>query len=226
MNDLIIKIQKLFKNYIHKNIKIPILKNIELEICKSDIISIVGPSGVGKTTFLNIIGLLDNFDTGEYHFNNVDVSKLNHTKKNKFRNEYIGFIHQFFYLIPELTILENVALPNMIMGNNNKESFEYAKNLLDIFDLYHRIDHKPSYLSGGEQQRAAIARALINKPILILADEMTGNLDEKTADKIFDFFINEITKNKQTLIYATHNFKYAKKAKKKFNLSNGKLYKI
>jgi len=218
-----IKIFNLYKSYTYRDSKFSILENIKFEIQKNDIISIIGPSGVGKSTFLNLVGLLDSFDNGEYYFEEIDVKKLTKQEKNKFRNVYIGFIHQFFHLIPELTILENVAIPKMIKDDNKKESYEYAYHLLETFGLQDRINFKPTYLSGGEQQRVAIARALINKPKIILADEMTGNLDEETADNIFDFFINEIEQNKQTLIYATHNKKYADKAKIKLQLTQKRL---
>ena len=129
-------------------------------------------------------------------------------------------------MIPELTILENVAIPKMIKDDNKKESYEYALYLLETFQLQDRINFKPTYLSGGEQQRVAIARALINKPKIIIADEITGNLDEKTADNVFDFFIDEIKKNKQTLIYATHNKRYSDRAKIKLKLSQKSFIKI
>ena len=219
----LIKIDNLNKSYQYKDLKFSILENIKFDVKENEIISIVGPSGVGKSTFLNLVGLLDSFDSGEYYFDEINVKKLTKQEKNKFRNIYIGFIHQFFHLIPELTILENVALPKMIKDNNKKESYEYAKFLLETFMLQDRINFKPAYLSGGEQQRVAIARALVNKPKIIIADEMTGNLDEETADNVFDFFINEIEKNKQTLIYATHNIKYADKAKIKLELTQKKL---
>ena len=226
MTNNLISVNKLFKSYSHRNIKIPILKNINLTIKENDIISISGPSGVGKSTLLNILGLLDIFDSGSFYFDKKSVRDLSKNEKNLFRNEKIGFVHQFFYLIPELTVLENVAITNMIKTNNKNASYSYAKYLLELFKLENRINFKPSYLSGGEQQRVAIARALINKPKLLIADEMTGNLDENTANDIFDFFITEIKKNNQTLIYATHNIEYANKAMEKYKLKNTSLIKI
>jgi len=222
----LIEINNLSKSYKYKNLNLSVLHNLKFEIKEKEIISIIGPSGVGKSTFLNIVGLLDTFDVGNYYFNENDVTKLSNNKINIFRNKYIGFVHQFFHLIPELTVLENVAIPNMIMNNNKKESYDYAYYLLEIFKLHDRINFKPSYLSGGEQQRVAIARALINKPKIIVADEMTGNLDEETADNVFNFFIDEIIKNKQTLIYATHNKRYSDRAKIKLKLSQKNFIKI
>ena len=223
MNKLLIQIRNLNKSYKYSNDYFPVLENLNLEISNSQIISVVGPSGVGKTTLLNIIGLLDSFNSGEYCFDDCDVTKLSIKSKNKFRNEFIGFVHQFFHLIPELSVIENVALPKMIMGKNKNESFMKAQQLLDTFGLNERRDFKPSLLSGGEQQRVSIARALINKPKLIIADEMTGNLDENTADDIFSFFLKEIKNNKQTVIFATHNIKFADQAHKKLELTQGKI---
>ena len=217
-----IQINKLYKNYLHGGYNVSVLKNLNLNIIEGEIVSIIGPSGVGKTTFLNILGILDSYKSGEYYFNKQNISILSPSSKNKFRNEYIGFVHQFFHLIPELTIIENVALPKMILGFSKNDSFKAAQKLLITFGLENRQLYKPSYLSGGEQQRVSIARALINKPKLIIADEMTGNLDENTADEIFEFFLNEISKNKQTLIFATHNTKYANMATKKLELTHGK----
>ena len=225
MNKLLIQIRNLNKSYKYSNDYFPVLENLNLEISNSQIISVIGPSGVGKTTLLNIIGLLDSFNSGEYCFDDCDVTKLSIKLKNKFRNEFIGFVHQFFHLIPELSVIENVALPKMIMGKNKNESFMKAQQLLDTFGLNERRDFKPSLLSGGEQQRVSIARALINKPKLIIADEMTGNLDENTADDIFSFFLKEIKNNKQTVIFATHNIKFADQAHKKLELTQGKILK-
>ncbi|PPR46546.1 MAG: putative ABC transporter ATP-binding protein YknY [Alphaproteobacteria bacterium MarineAlpha5_Bin9] len=223
MNKNLINIEDLIKKYKYKNESLLILNKINLKINYGDIISIKGPSGVGKTTLLNILGLLDSFDAGNFSFDNTNVTSLNDIKKNHFRNRNIGFIHQFFHLIPELNVIENVALPNLIYGNNKNESFKMATNLIKYFGLNERKLFKPNYLSGGEQQRVSIARALINKPKLIIADEMTGNLDEKTSDEIFDFFINEVKKNNQTLIFATHNNNYAEKANIKLTLTKGKI---
>ncbi len=221
-----INIYNLKKSYTQKKSNFCVLDNISFEVKSGDIISLVGPSGVGKSTFLNILGLLDSFDEGHYLFDEIQVDKMTSYQKTTCRNKYIGFIHQFFHLIPELTVLENVALPNIIMNNNTKKAYEYAKYLLNIFNLDDRYNFKPIYLSGGEQQRVAIARALINKPKLLIADEMTGNLDEDTSEKIFDFFLNEINKNNQTLIYATHNIKYAKMANIKYEIKQKNLRKI
>ena len=226
MIEKIVKIKKLSKVFKNNESKLSILEEIDFEILKGDIISISGPSGSGKSTFLNILGLLDSNFSGVYEFLNYNVKNLKINEKNIIRNQSIGFVHQFFHLIPELNVLENVALPNLIYKNKKSESFKKAVNILKKFDLNDKLNSKPSDLSGGEQQRVAIARSLINEPDIIIADEMTGNLDEKTANLVFDFFLETIKLNKQTLIYVTHNKIYANKANKIYEISNKELIKL
>jgi|AACY02.13.fsa_nt_gi ABC-type antimicrobial peptide transport system, ATPase component len=219
MNNFI-DLRNIIKSY---NDEIKILNNINFSVNQSDLISIIGPSGSGKTSLLNIIGSLDGFNSGTYQFNNIDVLKLKEKEKNKFRNKNIGFIHQFHYLIPELTSLENIILPLLISNLSLKDSIEIGHTYLKEFKLEDRKNIKSNLLSGGEQQRVSIARAMINSPSLILADEMTGNLDEKNSELIFEFFINKIKQNQQTLIFVTHNNKLANIAKVKYKLENGSL---
>ena len=226
MINKIIDIEHLNKSYSLKNSNLLILENINFELQESSVVSIMGPSGCGKSTFLNIIGLLDSEFEGKYDLLNKNVINLSVYEKNLLRNNSIGFVHQFFHLIPELTVLENIALPKMIQTNNTKESIVSAKYLVEKFGLTERINFKPLNLSGGEQQRVAIARALINNPQIIIADEMTGNLDEETSDTIFDFFLNEVRIHKKSLIYVTHNEKYAKKADKKYVISKRNIINI
>ena len=226
MINKIINIEHLNKSYSLKNSNLLILENINFELQESNVVSVMGPSGCGKSTFLNIIGLLDSEFEGKYDLLNKNAINLSVHEKNLLRNNSIGFVHQFFHLIPELTVLENIALPKMIQTNNTKESIVSAKYLVDKFGLTERINFKPLNLSGGEQQRVAIARALINNPQIIIADEMTGNLDEETSDTIFDFFLNEIRINKKSLIYVTHNEKYAKKADIRYVISKRNIINI
>ena len=226
MINKIINIEHLNKSYSLKNSNLLILENINFELEESSVVSVMGPSGCGKSTFLNIIGLLDSEFEGKYDLLNKNVINLSVYEKNLLRNNSIGFVHQFFHLIPELTVLENIALPKMIQTNNTKESIVSAKYLVEKFGLTERINFKPLNLSGGEQQRVAIARALINNPQIIIADEMTGNLDEETSDTIFDFFLNEIRINKKSLIYVTHNEKYAKKADIRYVISKRNIINI
>ena len=226
MINKIINIEHLNKSYSLKNSNLLILENINFELQESSVVSVMGPSGCGKSTFLNIIGLLDSEFEGNYDLLNKNAINLSVHEKNLLRNNSIGFVHQFFHLIPELTVLENIALPKMIQTNNTKESIVSAKYLVEKFGLTERINFKPLNLSGGEQQRVAIARALINNPQIIIADEMTGNLDEETSDTIFDFFLNEIRINKKSLIYVTHNEKYAKKADIRYVISKRNIINI
>jgi len=219
----IIKINNLSKKFYDGSNEISILKNVNFNITKGDIISISGPSGSGKSTFLNILGLLDSYFEGEYKFLNRDTQSLNINDKNTIRNQSIGFVHQFFHLIPELNVLENVFLPHLISQDIYEKSVEVAKEILINFNLKDRMYANINTLSGGEQQRVSIARALINDPEMIIADEMTGNLDKKTADSVFDFFLNKIHKNKQTLVYVTHNNHYAKKANQLYQISQQQL---
>ena len=222
----IINIEHLNKSYSLKNSNLLILENINFGLHENSVVSVMGPSGSGKSTFLNIIGLLDSEFEGKYDLLNKNAINLSVHEKNLLRNNSIGFVHQFFHLIPELNVLENIALPKMIQTNSTKESIVSAKFLVEKFGLIERINFKPLNLSGGEQQRVAIARALINDPQIIIADEMTGNLDEETSDTIFDFFLNEVRINKKSLIYVTHNEKYAKKADIRYVISKRNIINI
>ena len=223
MTKEIIKINNLSKNFYDGSNQISILKDVNISIAKGDIISISGPSGSGKSTFLNILGLLDSNFEGGYNFLNRNIRSLNMNDKNNIRNQSIGFVHQFFHLIPELNVLENVLLPHLVNHDKYDQSSEIAKEIIINFDLQDRMYANTNTLSGGEQQRVAIARALINNPEMIIADEMTGNLDKKTADSVFDFFLEKIKNNKQTLIYVTHNNHYAKKANNFYQISQQQL---
>ena len=226
MTKNIISIYNLSKEYTSNNNSVVILKDISFKLCQGDIVSIVGPSGSGKSTFLNILGLLDSYFKGQYNFLNKNIKNTSNDQKNIIRNNSIGFVHQFFHLIPELNVLENVTLPNLIQCNKVADSVKKAKSILTKFNLQDKIHSKPHNLSGGEQQRVAIARALINKPSIIIADEMTGNLDEKISDSIFNFFLEQIRINNQSLIYVTHNNHYAKQANMKYQILNQKLKQI
>jgi ABC-type lipoprotein export system ATPase subunit len=226
MTKNIISIYNLSKEYTSNNNRVVILKDISFKLCQGDIVSIVGPSGSGKSTFLNILGLLDSSFKGQYDFLDKNIKNTSNDQKNIIRNNSIGFVHQFFHLIPELNVLENVTLPNLIQSNKVSDSVKKAKSILTNFDLQDKIHSKPHNLSGGEQQRVAIARALINKPSIIIADEMTGNLDEKISDSIFNFFLEQIRINNQSLIYVTHNNHYAKQANMKYQILNQKLKQI
>ena len=205
------------------NNELLIFENLNFSITKNSITSIVGPSGCGKSTFLNILGLLDSNFEGKFLFEGKTTKSMSSNQLSSIRNKKIGFIHQFFNLIPELSVLENVILPGLI--NNNKESIvtKEACDLLNTFGILDKKNIKPNKLSGGEQQRVASARALINMPDLILADEMTGNLDEDTSDEIINFFLKFIKNNNISFLYVTHNQKYADMAHNKYEIKNKKL---
>ncbi len=225
INNNFIKIRNLSKSYEVNYNKLTIINELSLDLQKNCIVSIVGPSGSGKSTFLNIIGLLDRDFLGEYELNGKDMKHLSKKQLNYTRGSSIGFVHQFFHLIPELNVIENVMLPYLI-NSKQSDNFKLAKNLLETFGLNDRMNFKPIKLSGGEQQRVAIARSLINNPDLILADEMTGNLDENTAKEIFNFFLSYVKENKKSIIFVTHNNYFAEQANNIFKFSNTTLEKI
>jgi ABC-type lipoprotein export system ATPase subunit len=223
MNKLI-EISNLKKVYnLSNKDELLLIDNLNLTITKNSITSIIGPSGCGKSTLLNILGLLDSNFYGNYLFESKSIKEINSKSLSNIRNKKIGFVHQFFHLIPELTVLENVTLPALVQSNKISDINNDAYNLLEIFEIIDKKNMKPNKLSGGEQQRVAIARSLINKPNLILADEMTGNLDEKTSDEIINFFLKFVANHNISLIYVTHNKKYAEMAKIKYELRNKNL---
>ena len=223
MNNLI-KITNLKKKFnLSNSHELLIFDNLNLDITNKSITSIIGPSGCGKSTLLNILGLLDSDFSGNYFFEDNIVNNMSSNNLSNIRNKKIGFVHQFFHLIPELSVLENVLLPGLIYSNKFTMITDEACKLLDVFEILDKKNMKPNKLSGGEQQRVAIARSLINKPNLILADEMTGNLDEKTADDIINFFIKFIQNHNIALLYVTHNQRYAEMASFKYELKNKNL---
>ena len=218
-----IELKNVSKSYKTKIEEINILKNINFKFNSGDFVSIQGKSGSGKTTFLNILGLLDIKSGGEIYINSEKIEKQNLTK---LRSENIGFVFQFHYLLNEFTALENVMIPALNKKDSNKKEIEKrAKELLNMVGLSHRLNHKPNELSGGEKQRVSIARAMINSPELILADEPTGNLDYETSQIINDIFV-ELNKNGQGIIIVTHSQELANLAKDKYILKNGVLEKI
>ncbi len=222
----IINISDLGKKYILKNKNtLEIIKNLNLKINFNSKVCILGPSGSGKTTLLNILGLLDREFIGNYFFKGIDVFSFSENQINQIRGTTIGFVHQFFHLIPELSAIENVMLP-ILINTKHMNAYDKSKKIMIQFGLEDRLNFKPLNLSGGEQQRVAIARALVNNPDIILTDEMTGNLDDNTANKIFSFFIKYLEQNKKTIVYVTHNTKYSSYADKVYNFTNMKLSKI
>lgn len=198
-----------------------VLKGVDLEVKKGEIVSIVGPSGAGKTTLLQIIGTLDEPDSGEIIINGVDIRKIKGDKLANFRNQHIGFIFQFHQLLPEFTALENVMIPALIGKADLKKSTARAKELLDFLQLSDRLSHKPSELSGGEKQRVAVARALINNPSLILADEPSGSLDSHTKDELHKLLFQLRDVFNLTEIIVTHDKELAQLCDRKIEMKDG-----
>jgi len=203
--------------------KLTVLKDINIEINRGEIVSVVGASGAGKTTLLHILGTIDKADKGKVQINGVDISQMNDNKKAVFRNKNIGFVFQFHHLLPEFTALENTFLPALIAGESRRKAVEKAKHLLDYLKLSERLEHKPSQLSGGEQQRVAVARALINSPAIILADEPSGNLDSNNAKELHQLFFNLRKEFNQTFVIVTHNEELASMSDRKIKMKDGEL---
>ena len=210
---------------IHKSFgEVKVLRGVNLHIKKGEIVAIVGPSGAGKTTLLQILGTLDRPEKNtdfELDLNNTSLNGISDKEISKFRNQHIGFIFQFHQLLPEFTALENVCIPAFIAKKDKKETEERAKELLTFLGLENRADHKPNQLSGGEQQRVAVARALINNPSVILADEPSGNLDSASAKNLHELFFELRDKFGQTFVLVTHNEELANMADRKLTMKDG-----
>ena len=222
MNNDIIKLLKISKKFSIKSKNITVLKNINLNIKKGDLVSLTGPSGSGKSTLLHIIALLDKPSTGQVYFKNQNFSKSTDSEKDIIRKKGISIIYQQNNLLSDFTALENVMIPLLNVGLSWKKALNKSKKTLSLVNLSQRFDHFPTELSGGEQQRVAIARALISDPELILADEPTGSLDKKTADEIFSLFLNLKSKNR-AILYATHNRELSNKADYELNILDGNI---
>lgn len=200
---------------------LPILKGIDLEVQKGEIVSIVGASGAGKSTLLHILGTLDKADKGNLFINGIHINTLNEKALSAFRNEEIGFIFQFHHLLPEFTALENICIPAFIKGYSKAKAEKKAWELLDLLGLRNRANHKPTELSGGEQQRVSVARALINNPSIILADEPSGNLDTENANSLHSLFFKLRDTIDQTFIIVTHNEDLANISNRIINIKDG-----
>ena len=200
-----------------------VLKGVDLQIKKGEFVSIVGASGAGKTTLLQLLGTLDNIQSGTLKIRGKELNTLSQKELAQFRNQEIGFIFQFHNLLNEFTALENVCLPSYINGTNKKEAEQKGVEILELLGLKDRAEHKPDELSGGEQQRVAVARALINSPSILLADEPSGNLDSKNADDLHQLFLKLNTELEQTFVVITHNSKLADLAHRKLEMKDGKI---
>ena len=200
-----------------------VLKGVSLDIAEGEIVSIVGASGAGKSTLLHIIGTLDKADSGSVMIKDIETGKLKDKKLSQFRNLAIGFVFQFHHLLPEFTALENVCIPAFIAGKSQAEAEAKAKELLGFLGLANRANHKPSEMSGGEQQRVAVARALVNQPAVVLADEPSGNLDSQSAKDLHQMFFDLRDKFNQTFVIVTHNAELADMADRKLEMKDGQI---
>ncbi len=201
--------------------RLEVLKGIDLDVQKGEIVSIVGASGAGKTTLLQIIGTLDKADSGMVEINGIDTTKLNQKQLATFRNKHIGFIFQFHQLLPEFTALENTMMSALIGGKSHKEAEKQAKELLQFLNLSDRLSHKPAEMSGGEKQRVAVARALINNPSVILADEPSGSLDSQNKDELHKLLFEVRDKFQLTQIIVTHDVELANQCDRKIEMKDG-----
>ena len=212
--------------YFQGNMPVNIFKNLDFKINEPKNIGIIGPSGSGKTSLLNIIGLIEKPKSGKYFFNNLDCLDLSNLRKTEFRKKNIGYIFQNNQLLEDFNVQENVALPLILNGENYNKACDKARNFLKLFSLEKRMTFKPGVLSGGEQQRVAVARAMIKKPSVLLADEPTGSLDDNTAEIVFKYITDLSKKNNTLTIIATHNTKFIKKLDICFKINEGKLIEI
>ena len=211
------------KNIYKRYDSVEVLKGVDIEIRKGEVASIVGPSGSGKSTLLHILGTLDRADMGSVSMNGTVVSALNGKKMAAFRNKHIGFVFQFHHLLPEFTALENVCIPGWLAGRKKSEVIKEATELLKMLGLSHRLENKPNQLSGGEQQRVAVARALINKPDIVFADEPTGNLDSANAQELHKLFFDLRDRFNQTFLIVTHNEELARQSDRILHMKDGKI---
>jgi lipoprotein-releasing system ATP-binding protein len=202
---------------------LPVLRGVDIDIKKGEVVSIVGSSGAGKSTLLHILGTLDKADKGTVLLEGKKIEALNGKKLAAFRNKNIGFVFQFHHLLPEFTAIENVCIPGWIAGAKKKETIDRATELLSILGLSERMNNKPQQMSGGEQQRVAVARALINNPSIIMADEPTGNLDSATAKELHNLFIDLRNKFNQTFLIVTHNEELAQMSDRTLHMKDGRM---
>ncbi len=219
----ILSLKNICKSFDQGSQKLEVLRNVNFDIKEGEIVALIGPSGSGKSTLLQISGLLELPTSGSILLNKQDCSKLGDAIRTSLRRDYLGFVYQYHNLLPDFNAVENVMIPQLIAGKNYNEAEERAKWLLDKMKLANRFKHRPAELSGGEQQRVAIARSLANTPKLLLADEPTGNLDPKTSDIVFEALLNIIKETGLSALVATHNMELAKAMDKQVGLKDGQL---
>ena len=225
MNKVILSMNNICKSYTTNGLeKLMVLQSVDLNIATGDLIGLTAPSGAGKSTLLHICGLLDTSDSGKINFLGQDIQKASDKTRTLIRRRDIGFVYQFHHLLPEFSALENIVLPQLINGEKPQQALHRAIELLKLVGLENRASHRPAQLSGGEQQRVAFCRAVANKPKLLLADEPTGNLDEKTSDIVFDALLSLVELSGMAALIATHNENLAKKMNRRISLKSGKLF--
>lgn len=223
MSEALLKARDLGKRFSEGRLSVEVLKEVNLAIPARQSVAITGASGSGKSTLLHLLGGLDLPSRGEVLINNQNISRLNEVERGALRNQYLGFVYQFHHLLPEFTALENVAMPLLIRRADKRRALAEAAELLDKVGLAKRLAHKPGELSGGERQRAAIARALVTRPKCVLADEPTGNLDQKTADQVFDLILELNQSLGASLVMVTHNLELSRRVDRVMELKNGSL---
>lgn len=223
MSDVLLKAQGLTRTFTQGGESLTVLHNADFQLEAGEIVALVGPSGAGKSTMLQLIGLLDQPSAGTIMMGGKSTSDMSERERTKMRGQLIGFVYQFHYLLPEFTALENVVLPQMINGVKQEDAEKRAKELLDRLKLSHRYEHRPARLSGGEQQRVAMARALANNCKVLLADEPTGNLDPETSDTVFDLLIELVKDSGIGALIATHNMALAERMDRILELKGGRI---
>jgi lipoprotein-releasing system ATP-binding protein len=221
MSDVVLELTGLKRSFVQGGVTIDVLRGVDADLRRGEIVALLGPSGSGKSTMLQAVGLLEGGFEGTIRIDGEDVTRFDQGQRTKTRREKIGFVYQFHHLLPDFNAIENVVLPQLIRGAGQAEAEERATDLLGRLGLAERLHHKPSKLSGGEQQRVAVARALANRPLLVLADEPTGNLDEATADRVFDQFVGLVRDHGSAALVATHNERLAAKMDRVLRLHEG-----
>ena len=223
MSDMILELVALKRSFTQGDVTIDVLRGVDAHLKRGEIVALLGPSGSGKSTMLQAVGLLEGGFQGQILIDGHDVTQYDQGERTKTRREKIGFVYQFHHLLPDFNAIENVVLPQLIRGAGQAEAEERAADLLGRLGLAERLHHKPSKLSGGEQQRVAVARALANRPMLVLADEPTGNLDEATADRVFDQFVSLVRDHGSAALVATHNERLAARMDRVLRLHDGRI---
>ncbi|HWJ68505.1 MAG TPA: ABC transporter ATP-binding protein [Sphingobium sp.] len=222
MNE-VLSVERLSRSFTQGDARVDVLRGVDLAVAAGEIVALLGPSGSGKSTMLQAVGLLEGGYGGSIRLCGVEVAAEGNDGRTKLRREKLGFVYQFHHLLPDFSAIENVILPQLILGKTSDEAAARATSLLTSLGLAHRLTHKPSQLSGGEQQRVAVARALANQPALVLADEPTGNLDERTADIVLDEFIRLVREQGSAGLIATHNERLAARMDRIVRLHDGRL---